>query len=92
MSLFEDPVHPGLFQLDEGPRGDIGLVGQYVVLVHVADIDILVFYTLSEQLEQPEVVCGVVGVVGGGRRKWVSQFCFFLLHGRWLKYFIYLNI
>lgn len=86
MSLFKNPVHPGTLQLSEGPQGDIGLVGQYVVLVHGADVDILVSDALSEQLEQPEIVCSVVGIVGWGRGKGIPQFCFFLLHGRWLKY------
>lgn len=94
MSFFKNPVHSGLFQLSQGPRGDIGLVGQYVVLVHCGDIGVLVFDTVSEQLEQPQVVCGVIGIMGGGRGKGIPQFCFFLLdlHRRLVAIFSYVYL
>lgn len=81
VTLFENPVNSGLLELGQGPRGNISLVGECVVLVYGADVDILVFETVSEQAEESKVMGGVIGVVGGGRGKGIPQFCFFLLHG-----------
>ena len=95
VSLFKDPVHAWFLELSQGPRGYIRLVRQYVVLIYGGDVDILVLDTLSGQLEKPQVVWCIIGIVGWRRWKGIPQFCFFFLHGRLVELilvFIYLFI
>ena len=79
MPLLQNPIYPRLLQLDKRPVWDVCLISESFILIYGVQIGIAC--ALPEQVEEVEVVCGVLGVMGRRRGEGVLELgLFFFVH------------
>ena len=76
IGLLKDPIYSWFLKLDQRPVGNVVLVIQNFMLIRIR----IVGFPLFQKSEESEIVGCVSSIVGGRRRKRISEFGCVVVH------------